>query len=231
MGRKKVETKGREVGRRRAKVLIVDDHPAIREALAIRIARTPDLEVCGEAEDLAGALRLVSAEEPDVAIVDISLKSGDGIDLIKHIRARRSRVRMLVWSMHGEAIYAERALRAGAHGYITKEQATDQIVDAVRQILSDQVYLSPTMTNTLLHRAVGAGGQPMKAAPLDVLSDRELEILRRIGQGQKTRAIAEELHLSVKTIETYRDRLRQKLDLRDGSELVRYALHWLLDHG
>jgi DNA-binding NarL/FixJ family response regulator len=229
MARKKPDTKGQDG--QRARVLIVDDHPAIREALAIRIARTPDLEVCGEAEDLAGAMRLVAEQKPDVAIVDISLRSGDGIELIKHIKARRSDVRMLVWSMHGESMYAERALRAGAHGYITKEQATDQIVDAVRQILSNKVYLSPSMTANLLHRLVGVGEEHLTTDPVVLLSDRELEVFRRIGQGQKTRTIAEEMHLSVKTIETYRDRIRQKLALHEGNDLMRYALQWLLDNG
>ena len=214
----------------RAKVLVVDDHPAIREALTIRMARTPDLAVCGEAEDIAGALRLLASEKPDVMIVDISLKSGDGIDLIKHIKLRDPRVRTLVWSMHSENLYAERALRAGAHGYITKEQATDQIVDAVRQVLSGKVDLSQAMTERLLHRAVNGEPNDLAAGPIDVLSDRELEVFRRMGQGQKTREIAEELHLSVKTVETYRDRIRHKLELSEGGDLVRYALQWALEN-
>lgn len=214
---------------RPAKVLIVDDHPAIREALTIRMARTPDLVVCGEAEDLAGALRLIASERPDLVIVDISLKSGDGIDLIKHVNLRDKHVRMLVWSMHSESLYAERALRAGAHGYITKEQATGEIVDAVRQVLAGKVYLSRSMTEHLLHRAV-AGPDGLASGPVETLSDRELEVFRRIGQGQKTREIAKELHLSPKTVETYRDRIRQKLDLREGNDLLRYALHWVLEN-
>ncbi|HEX7449727.1 MAG TPA: response regulator transcription factor [Pirellulales bacterium] len=214
---------------RTAKVLVVDDHPAIREALRVRMARAPDLDVCGEAEDFAGALRLLDSEKPDVMIVDISLKSGDGIDLIKHIKLRDPRVRMLVWSMHSENIYAERALRAGAQGYITKEQATDQIVDAVRQVLAGKIYLSRTMTERLLHRAATGGVNGLAADPVDVLSDRELEVFRRLGQGQKARVIAEELHLSVKTVETYRDRIRRKLELPKGSDLVHYALQWSLE--
>ena len=213
---------------KRAKVLIVD-HPAIREALAIRIAHTPDLAVCGEAEDLTEAMRLVAAKKPDVAIVDISLKSGDGIDLIKHIKARRRNVRMLVWSMHGEKLYAERALRAGALGYITKEQATDQIVDAIRQVLADKLYLSPAMMESMVHRRLGTGGEVLSSGPVEVLSDRELEVFRRIGLGQKARAIAGDLHLSVKTVETYRDRIREKLGLADGTELARYAMQWVME--
>jgi DNA-binding NarL/FixJ family response regulator len=220
-----------DVESRPARVVIVDDHPAIREALAIRIARTPDLSVCGEAEDVAGAMRIVAAEKPDVAIVDLSLKSGDGIDLIKHIKARDKHARVLVWSMHSENVYADRALRAGAEGYITKEQATDQIIGAIRQVLAGKVYLSPAMTEALLHRTVGVGAAALTANPIDILSDRELEVFRRIGQGHKTRSIAEQLHLSVKTVETYRDRIRQKLDLRDGNDLGRYAMHWVLENG
>lgn len=177
----------------RVKVLIVDDHPAIREALTIRIGRTPDLAVCGEADDFAGALRLVAAEQPRVAIIDISLKSGDGIDLIKHIHARDKEICLLVWSMHSESLYAERALRAGAHGYITKEQATDQIIDAVRQVLHGKVYLSPAMTEKIVRRTAEAGAESKEANPLELLSDRELEVFRRIGRGQKTRAIAAEM--------------------------------------
>jgi DNA-binding NarL/FixJ family response regulator len=211
-----------------AKVLIVDDHPAVREALAIRISKLADLEVCGEAAGLAEALRLIAEKQPDIAIIDISLKSGDGLDLIKRIKARGENVRMLVWSMFGESFYAERALRAGALGYITKEQATDRIVEAIRQVLTGKVYVSEAMTERLLHRAVGdSPGNPSRS-PVDTLSDRELEVFRLIGQGVKTADIAGQMHLSIKTIETYRDRIREKLDLSDGSELVRYAAQLVL---
>jgi DNA-binding NarL/FixJ family response regulator len=214
---------------RAAKVLIVDDHPAVREALAIRISKLPDLEVCGEAAGLPEALRLIADMQPDIAIIDISLKSGDGLDLIKRIKARGENVRMLVWSMYGESLYAERALRAGALGYITKEQATDLIVEAIRQVLTGKVYLSPAMTEKLLHRAVGENGSRNQSA-LDALSDRELEVFRLIGQGVKTAEIAAQMHLSIKTVETYRDRIREKLDLSDGTELVRFAAQLVLDN-
>jgi DNA-binding NarL/FixJ family response regulator len=214
-----------------ARVLIVDDHPAVREALSIRISRVPDLVVCGEAEDEGGALQLVSSLKPDVAIIDISLKTGDGIDLIKRIKARDSKVRMLVWSMHSESLYAERALRAGALGYITKEQATDRIVEAIRQVLDGRVYLSPAMTEKLLQRAVGDGGTCLGNSPVETLSDRELEVFKLIGRGVKTQEIAARLHLSIKTVETYRDRIRSKLDLADGAELARNAMQWVMDNG
>jgi DNA-binding NarL/FixJ family response regulator len=216
--------------KKRAKILIVDDHPAVREALASRISRQPDLEVCGEAVDMGEALRLIAETQPDVAVVDISLKTGSGIDLIKRIKDRNDSVRTLVWSMHSESLYAERALRAGALGYINKDQATDKIIDAVRRVLDGKVYLSDAMAEKMLHRAVGVGRKGVTAAPLDVLADRELEVFRLIGQGVKTAEIAERLHLSVKTVETYRDRIRQKLDLSDGTELAHYATQWVLEN-
>ncbi len=185
------------------KVLIVDDHPAVREALAIRISQRDDLEVCGEAEDVTDALRLVLDTKPDIAIIDIALKKGNGIDLIKRIKDRDQHVRMLVWSMYSEDVYADRALHAGAMGYITKQQATDRIVEAIDQVLAGQVYLSPAMTAKLLSRAVGAAPLPLPRLLIDTLADRELEVFRLIGKGVKTKDIAEQLHLSIKTVETY----------------------------
>ena len=213
----------------RAKVLIVDDHPPVREALALRIARQPDLEVCGEAADVGEALRLLADTRPDVAVVDITLKSGDGIDLIKRIKDRDDHVRVLVWSMHGESLYAERALRAGALGYVNKDQATGTIVEAIRQVRDGKVWLSEAMSERLLHRAVGGGGG-LTQSPVDALADRELEVFRLIGRGVRTAEIAERLHLSVKTVETYRDRIRQKLGLADGTRLAHYATQWVLEN-
>lgn len=216
--------------RKRARVLIVDDHPSVREALALRIGLQPGLEVCGEAADMSEALRLVDDTRPDVAVVDISLKTGNGIDLIKRIKDRNNSVRMLVWSMHSESLYAERALRAGAMGYINKDQATDKIVEGIRQVLDGKIYLSDAVAQKMLHRAAG-GGREVACSPLDSLADRELEVFRLIGNGVKTKQIAERLHLSVKTIETYRDRIRQKLQLSDGTELAHYATNWMLENG
>jgi DNA-binding NarL/FixJ family response regulator len=220
----------RKKARRRTRVLIVDDHPAVREALALRIGRQADMEVCGEAGDTGEALRLIAGAEADVAVVDISLKSGNGIDLIKRIRDRNDHVRILVWSMHSESLYAERALRAGALGYVNKDQATDRIIEAIRRVLEGKVYLSEAMTERLLQRAVGGEREEITRSPLDVLADRELEVLRLIGEGVKTADIAERLHLSVKTVETYRDRIRQKLDLSDGTKLAHYATQWVLEN-
>jgi DNA-binding NarL/FixJ family response regulator len=214
-----------------ARVLIVDDHPAVREALVIRISTQPDLKVCGEAADVAEALRLATDAHPDVAVIDIGLEKGCGIDLIKRIKARNIRVRMIVWSMYGEGLYAERALRAGAMGYITKGQATGTIIDAIRQVLDGKMYLSAAMTEKLLKRVVGPGGQDSKRSPVEALSDRELVVFRQIGLGLKTQEIAAQLHLSVKTVETYRDRIREKLGLSTGAELARSAMQWMLEAG
>ena len=172
------------------------------------------MEVCGQAGGISDALQLVEKKKPDVAIVDIALNKENGINLIKRIKSQYANVRMLVWSMYGEDLYAEQQLRAGANGYITKEHATDQIVDAIREILAGKVYLSPAMTEKLLNRTVG---RRPNVPTIDTLSDRELEVFRLIGRGVKTAAIAAQLHLSVRTVWTYRDRMREKLDLNDGA--------------
>jgi DNA-binding NarL/FixJ family response regulator len=215
----------------RARVLIVDDHPAVREALALRISRQSDLEVCGEAADMGEALRLLGEKRPDVAVVDISLKSGSGLELIKRIKDRNDRVRIVVWSMHSESLYAQRALRAGALGYVNKDQATDTIVEAIRRVSKGKVWLSESTADRILQQSVGAGPRETARTPLATLADRELEVFGLIGEGVKTSDIAKRLHLSVKTVETYRDRIRQKLNLRDGAELSRAATEWVLERG
>ncbi len=208
---------------KRARILIVDDHPAVREALAARISRQPDLEVCGEAAQMGEALRIIAECKPDVAVVDLSLKTGHGLELIKRIIDRTNHVRILVWSTYSDLIYAERSLRAGALGYITKDQATDKIVEAIRRVLEGKVYLSESMSERLLRKAVGHGEQESAQSRLDVLNDRELEIFRLMGEGLKNAEIAERLLLSVHTVETYRERIRIKMGLKSG-ELTHYAL-------
>jgi DNA-binding NarL/FixJ family response regulator len=207
----------------RLKVLIVDDHPAAQEALAYRMRQTHDLECCGAAADLAGALKLAVERKPDCVVIDIGLKQGNGIDLIKRIKTRDHRVRILVWTLHDEELYAERALHAGAHGYISKRQATDRVVSAIRRVLSGKIYLTSTLTEKLLKRATH-GSQGRSA--VNLLSDQELEVFRRIGQGLDTKSIASQLHLSPKTVATYSNRVRQKLVLRDRQALLRFALQW-----
>jgi DNA-binding NarL/FixJ family response regulator len=214
-----------------ARVLIVDDHPAVREALSVRIRQSGSMVVCGEAADTADALKLVDETKPHLAVVDIALKTGNGIDLIKRMKIRDEQIGILVWSMYAEDLYAERALRAGASGYITKQEATDQIIEALRQVQAGRIYLSRSMTDRLLRQSVGDDSKQLTRDPLKTLSDREIEVLRLIGQGHRTTEIAGLLHLSAKTIETYRDRIRQKLDLSDGIALVRYATQWVLQNG
>ena len=211
------------------RVLIVDDHPAVREALALRISREFDLAVCGEAEDIGQALALLTQTRPDVAVVDLSLKTGSGIDLIKRMKDRDDHVRVLVWSMHSEALYAERALRAGALGYVNKDQATDTIIEAIHRVLAGKLYVSESLAERMLQRAVGAAPVEVAPSPLECLADRELEVFRLIGEGEKTADIARRLHLSVKTVETYRDRIRKKLHLSDGTRLAHFATQWLLE--
>jgi DNA-binding NarL/FixJ family response regulator len=215
---------------RRAKILIVDDHPVVREGLAVRIAGQPDLEVCGEASEVAEALDRVETTAPDLVIVDLSLKGGHGIELIKQIRARYDRVKMLVASMHDEKVYAERALNAGAMGYINKQELPDRVLDAIRQVLLGKIYLSTPMTERVLRRLAVAPGQA-GVSPVTSLSDRELEVFELIGRGLKTAQIASRLHLSVKTIETHREKIKAKLNVETGTELGYLAVQWVLENG
>lgn len=218
----------RKKEKKRARVLIVDDHPAVREALGLRISRQPDLEVCGEADNTREALARVAASRPDVVVVDIALKASNGIDLIKRIRDRNHHVPILVWSMHSESLYAERALRAGALGYVNKDQATDTIVDAIHRVLAGKVWLSEAVADKVLQRSVGRTRK--SRASVEDLADREMEVFRLIGGGVKTADIAGQLHLSIKTIETYRERIRKKLRLNTGTQLAHYATVWMLEN-
>jgi DNA-binding NarL/FixJ family response regulator len=215
----------------RARVLIVDDHHAVREALALWIGRQPDLKVCGEAADMNEALRLIADTEPDVAVVDISLRTGNGIDLIQQIKARHDHIRILAWSMHSDSLYAERALCGGALGYIIKDQAMDRIVEAIRRVLAGKVWLSQEMTKRMLQQTVGTASGDTIRSPLRALADCELEVFRMLGEGVTTAEIAERLRLSVKTVETYRDQIRRKLNLADGTKLALYATLWVLENG
>ena len=207
-------------------VLVVDDHPIVREGLAQMINREPDLAVCGEAESMQRALQVMDVLRPNLLIVDISLDGPDGLDLLKHVRAQDPELAVLILSMHDESIYAERALRAGANGYIMKQEATDNVLTAVRRILNGEVYVSPRIANTMLQKFVRGSASDIKHTSLDDLSDRELEVLRLIGVGHSTRQIAEELHLSVKTVESYQAHLKDKLGLKNSRELVQYATRW-----
>jgi DNA-binding NarL/FixJ family response regulator len=209
-------------------VFVVDDHPIVREGLAQMINRESDLTVCGEAEEMHGALQMIDALKPDILIVDISLNGPDGLDLLKNIRARDPRLPVLILSMHDESIYAERALRAGANGYIMKQEATEKVLVALRRILSREIYVSSRIASKMLQQFVGGTPSAGMHSPLDGLSDRELEVLRLMGDCHATRQIAEELHLSVKTVESYQAHLKEKLSLKNLRELVQYAVQWVL---
>jgi DNA-binding NarL/FixJ family response regulator len=217
-------------GAKKAMILIVDDHPLTREGLAAHIARQPDLEVCGEAEDVADAFEKVRVLDPDLVIVDLSLKSGPGLELIKLIKARGAKTKMLVSSMYDESLFAERVLRAGASGYVNKQVTAAKVVEAIRLVLAGRVYLSPEMTESLLQRSVGAV-TPSNQNPVDTLSDRELEVFRMIGRGMTVKKIARDLKLSIKTVETHRKRIKDKLHLCNGAELSREAVRWVLETG
>jgi len=213
----------------RVAILIVDDHPIVREGLSARIARQADLMVCGEAEDVLDAVEKVKALKPDLMVIDLSLKSGQGLDLIKKVKARFPMTKMLVSSMYDESLYAERCLRAGAMGYINKQEMSDKIIDAIRQVLAGKMYLSAHMTERLVQRAVGAPHE-LPQSPIETLSDRELEIFKLIGNGMTTRHIAGALHLSVKTVETHRENIKAKLNLPNSAELSRAAVQWVLEN-
>lgn len=206
-------------------VFIVDDHPIVRQGLALLINREPDLAVCGDAEEAGSALRLIEELKPDLVVVDISLNGPDGLDLLKTIRTRDPNLPVLILSMMDELLYAERGLRAGANGYIMKQQATEQVLVAIRRILGGEIYVSERIANKMLHLFVG-GSPTEQSSPVADLTDRELEVFRLIGEGHGTRQIADELHLSVKTVESYQAHIKDKLLLKNGRELVQRAIQW-----
>ena len=210
------------------RILVVDDHPIVRQGLALLINREPDLLVCGEAEDAMGAMHVLASSKPDLLIVDLSLNGPDGIDLLKNIRVTHPTLPVLILSMHDELIYAERALRAGANGYIMKQVATEKVLVAVRRILAGEIYVSDRIANRMLkHYITGAG--TLRNSSIADLSDRELEVFRLIGEGHGTRQIAEALHLSVKTVESYQAHIKEKLSLRSARELMQHAIRWAMN--
>lgn len=214
----------------KAKILIVDDHPLVREGLADLVNKEKDLVVCGQAEDAYQAMEAIRELKPDMAIVDISLKETSGLELIKDIKIQHPGLPVLTLSMHEESVYAERALRAGAKGYIMKREATKKVVTAIRKVLRGQLYLSEKMTTRLVHKFVD-GKPEAGTSPIDRLTDRELEVFSLLGRGNGTRQISEQLHLSVKTIETYRSRIKEKLNLTSASELLQHAFQWVNSEG
>ncbi|HPW67895.1 MAG: response regulator transcription factor [Desulfomonilia bacterium] len=208
------------------RILIVEDHEIFRLGIRELINHEPDLCVCGEADDVATARRLLSETGPDMAIIDITLRNSNGLDLIREVNASGKDVLVLVLSMHDELLYAERSLQAGASGYIMKQETSRSIVKAIRHILEGGIYVSPNIMENLLSR-VRAGQDPLAKSPLKSLSEREFTVLRMIGEGKATGDIAEIMCLSVRTISTYRERIKEKLGLKNAAELVRYAVHWV----
>jgi DNA-binding NarL/FixJ family response regulator len=209
----------------RKRVLLVDDHPLVRERLAELINREPDLIACGEAEDRHHAIEAVQATRPGLVIIDLTLKHSDGLELIKDIHCRWPNLLMLVVSMHDESLYAERAIRAGARGYITKQEAVRDILRAIRHVLAGQIYLNETIATQILGRLTSSA-RSIAVSPADLLADRELQVFELTGRGLNTRQIAQRLHVAAKTVETYRHRIREKLKLHHPAELLQAAIAW-----
>ena len=211
------------------KVLLVEDHPMFRERLASVISKHGDMTVCGEADNVVDALALAESQSPNIAIVDITLRGSNGLDFLKDLKARGMDLPVLVLSMHDEAIYAERVLRAGARGYITKYEASSEVMAAIEQVLHGEVYLSREMTSRMLGR-FAVGKRAADPNDLSALTDRELDVFQRIGRGETARDIASALHLGITTIDTYRARIKGKLDMKSGNELQRRAMEWVKEN-
>lgn len=211
--------------KKKSRVLIVDDHPIARYGIAQLINHEPDLSVCGEAEDAHTGLEAVGASKPDLVIVDLLLKGQDGFELIKNIKAQYEKLPILVLSMYGESPYAERAFRAGARGYIVKREATEQVVKAIRRLLSGDIYVSDQLAARLAKQMVERRLDAGESA-VDSLSNRELQVFRFIGQGYRPSQIADALRISEKTVESYRARIKEKLQLKDATELLQHAIQW-----
>jgi len=211
---------------KKLRILIVDDHAVFRQGLSELINQESDLIVCGEAESAGEALRVIEATHPDVTVVDMSLKHSDGIDLAKDIRLRHPHLPVLILSMHDESLYAERALRAGALGYITKQEAADKVMSAIRCVSGGEVYVSAQFSRRMMRGLVGHGAG-LASSPVEQLSDRELHVFRLLGQGHGTREIASEMHLSVSTVETHRANIKRKLHLHNSVELLQRAVRWV----
>lgn len=212
------------------KVALVEDHLMFREWLGQMLTREPGFAVCGEADNIQQGLRIIQQTSPDIAIVDITLRGSSGLELVKDLKAHGLNVPVLVLSMHDEALYAERVLRAGAKGYISKSEASSTLTDAIRQVLAGKIYLGEKMTTMMLEKitnpkAVGAGSR------MDLLADRELEVFQLIGRGYNGREIAQQLHLGETTIDTYRARIKEKLQLRNAAELYSRAAQWVQENG
>jgi DNA-binding NarL/FixJ family response regulator len=207
------------------RIFLIDDHPLLRQGIAQLVNEQPDLEICGEAEEGAGALKGVEATRPDLAVVDLSLRDQSGLELVKNLKAVFPAIRVLVLSMHDESLYAERALRAGAQGYIMKREASLKVLEAIRHILGGGIYASDRIVASILNKVTGG---PTDSTPLgvNVLTDRELEVLTLIGKGWGAKQIARRLNISIKTVEAHRAHIKSKLDLGSGHDLLQFAIRW-----
>ena len=212
----------------KTRIMIVDDHPIVREGYSRLIEREGNLQVCAEADSKSIALKQIMNDPPDLVIVDISLKDGSGLELIKDIKAQFKQIKMLAVSMHDENLFAERCIRAGALGFVNKQQAPEQLVTAIHRVLSGKVFLSSEITERMICRSIGSENYS-EESPIETLSDRELEVFEQIGLGETTRQIAEKLNLSPKTVETYRENIKHKLNLDNATELIRNAIQWVLE--
>jgi DNA-binding NarL/FixJ family response regulator len=210
---------------RRRRIFLVDDHPLVREGLTNLIDGQSDLTVCGEAEDWAGAVDGIAKTRPDIALIDISLKNESGLELVKNLDNQFPLVALIVLSMHDEALYAERALRAGARGYVMKRETTKSVLTCIRRVLEGGVYVSERVVNSMARR-LSASSKTAGTSPVERLSDRELEIFRLLGQGRTTSEIAEDLHLSLKTVQAYCARAKEKFGVSSLGELLRAAIRW-----
>jgi DNA-binding NarL/FixJ family response regulator len=209
----------------KTRILLVDDHPLVREWLTNLINQQPDMVVCGEAEDVPHALSAVEGAHPDLAVVDLSLKGGAGIELIKDLKQLHPTLLILVLSMHDESLYAERTLRAGARGYIMKREVTKKIITGIRRVVAGDLHFSDRISATITRR-LASGKAVTNESPVALLSDRELEVFQLLGQGRETKQIAESLHISMKTVQAYCARIKEKLDLANATELLREAIRW-----
>ena len=214
----------KQAARPKRRVFLVDDHAIVRRGLVELIDHEPDLIVCGEGEDAYGSLRVIRDSRPDLCVVDVSLKDSDGLELLKELQAQLPDLPVLILSMHDESIYGERALRAGARGYIMKQEAPANILAAVRKVLAGQVYVSEKMQAMLLDRLVCGNRTTANRLPMDRLTDRELEIFRMIGAGESVKEIADKLFLSQKTVQAHREHIKEKLHFKSSSELLRFAI-------
>ncbi|MFO1475542.1 MAG: response regulator transcription factor [Verrucomicrobiota bacterium] len=214
-------------GAKSIRVFLVDDHPIVRQALKLAMRHERDLEVCGEADDREEALKAIACSEPDLAIVDLRLRDSDGLELVRDLRDRHPKVLSLVLSMQDESMSAERAVRAGARGYISKREAPGKIIEAVRKVLGGEIYWSEKAAAQVASK-IASPAHPSTSSGVDSLSERELQVFEQIGLGKSTNEIGESLHIDISTVETYRSRIKEKLNLKNGSELLQTAIRWCL---